>query len=85
MSLTSNEEFNVSLEVYPNVFDASLNVDADTQLINYAIYTTSGSIVQKGSLNGKSATLSTETVDAGMYILLGNTKAGSVSKRIIKQ
>lgn len=85
LSLTSFDNSDVSLTVYPNVFDSHLNIDADGQLINYVIYEISGKVIQEGGLKGKYATIETQRVNAGMYVLLVSTNKGVVSKRIIKQ
>lgn len=83
-SIATFDKSNVAMNVYPNVFNAELNIDTDAQLKNYVIYEISGKVIQEGALNGTNAIINTQKVNSGIYILMVNTTEGAVSKKIIK-
>lgn len=83
-SLTKFNKSNVSMNVYPNIFNNKINIEADAQLNSYVIYEISGKVIQEGQLNGKQAIVNTQSINSGIYLLMVNTSEGLVSKKIVK-
>lgn len=83
-SIANFNKSNVAMNVYPNTFDAELNIESDTQLNSYVIYEISGKVIQQGALNGLQETINTQTINSGTYLMMVNTLEGTVSKKIVK-
>lgn len=84
VSIKTFNNINASINVYPNTFDAELNIESDTQLNSYVIYEISGKVIQADKLNGKQVKINTQTINSGVYMLMLNTNEGMVSKKIVK-
>ncbi len=83
-SITTFNNVNVVMNVYPNIFNAELNIETDAQLKGYVIYEISGKVIQEGELNGKQAKINTQTINSGIYLLMVDTTEGMVSKKVVK-
>ncbi|RYM32357.1 T9SS type A sorting domain-containing protein [Brumimicrobium glaciale] len=83
-SVTQFSKSNVSMNVYPNLFNGKINIDADADLNSYVIYEISGKVIQEGTLKGKQTTINTQSINSGIYLLMVNTSEGMISKKIVK-
>ncbi len=79
------QDFNgASIAVMPNpIVDGVMNVAANAELRNVAIFTTSGSLVGTYEVAGNHATINVDSLASGLYIALVETSAGSKALRII--
>lgn len=85
VGLPSEKLTKIGLKVYPNVFDAELQLESKAQLKSYTLYESAGKVVQKGELKGNHAIITMQTIDSGLYFILVKTDGGTVSKKIIRQ
>jgi len=74
-----------TISVYPTLFTDNITVTSTEKLTSYSLLDVSGRTIQNGTLNGANATITTPQLPAGTYVLLINTRAGSVSKKVVKE
>lgn len=84
LSTPSFQTENLSLMVYPTVFDNQLTVSTQLNLESYRMYNTSGVLVSEGNFKGNK-TITTGNLSAGIYILKINAENSAVTKKVIKK
>ena len=75
----ANAESNVN--IYPIPANTMVNVDANSNINNIEIYTISGQKVGDFSANGRTTSINTENLSAGMYMMKINTENGVINKK----
>ncbi|PWH85937.1 T9SS type A sorting domain-containing protein [Brumimicrobium oceani] len=83
-SVEAFDNVKVEMNVYPNMFNAELNISSDVNLNSYVIYEISGKVIQEGSLSGNQAKIDTQKINSGVYMLMVNTENGAITKKIVK-
>lgn len=84
VATTNIGSMNSNVVIYPNTFDAEIQISSQNPLKGYVIYDIAGKTIQTGSLEGKQVSLNTEKIQSGVYLLLIETTVGMISKKIIK-
>jgi hypothetical protein len=82
----ANETFeSQNINLYPNPANDAVELQNINQEYNYALYTTTGVCVQKGTVGVENNRITMDTISSGMYVLQLNDKNGKVSSyKIIK-
>jgi hypothetical protein len=78
-AITENNAGTVS--VYPVPANNVVNVNATSNISNVEIYSISGQKVNDFTANGTSATINTENLSNGMYLMRINTENGTINKK----
>ena len=82
----ANETFeSQNINLYPNPTNDAVELQNINQEYNYALYTTTGVCVQKGTVGIENNRITMDAISSGMYVLQLNDKNGKVSSyKIIK-
>jgi hypothetical protein len=82
----ANETFeSQNINLYPNPTNDAVELQNINQEYNYALYTTTGVCVQKGTVGVENNRITMDTISSGMYVIQLNDKNGKVSSyKIIK-
>ena len=84
-SVSSIKIANVEVSIYPTLVDQHITVESAERLVSYSLYDISGKVILQGSLSGNTATIGTQLVASGAYILLVNTDKGAAAQKLIKK
>ena len=82
----ANETFeSQNINLYPNPTNDAVELQNINQEYNYALYTTTGVCVQKGTVGVENNRITMDAISSGMYVLQLNDKNGKTSSyKIIK-
>jgi OOP family OmpA-OmpF porin len=81
----SIDELDKSSQVFPNPFQAEVAIEnANSELIEYFLYSMEGKLLQSDQLNGKIANLNLSHYSIGTYLLTIIDERGKFSHRIVK-
>lgn len=72
---------NSEVSVYPIPANNVVNVNAASNISNVEVYTISGQKVGDFTANGRTTSINTENLSAGMYMMKVNTENGVINKK----
>jgi len=78
---TGIADVNSEVSVYPIPAKTMVNVNANSNISNVEIYNIAGQKVSDFTANGTSATINTENLSNGMYLMRINTENGIINKK----
>ncbi|RFC54736.1 T9SS type A sorting domain-containing protein [Brumimicrobium aurantiacum] len=78
-----NQDNTESLNIYPNPFSTTLNIEGIENGSNYSILHIDGKIIQEGTVQNERI-IDLENLPNGSYLLKITTKTGSITERILK-
>ncbi len=73
------------ISVYPTLVSDMITVSTKSNLVEYSLYSVSGSKVKSGLLSGTQSTIQMENIAGEIYLLSVNTDLGSTTQKIVKK
>ena len=78
---TNVESVENNVSIYPNPANTVVNVNANSNINNIEIYSISGQKVGDFTADGTQATISTDNMSTGLYLMKINTENGMINKK----
>ena len=73
------------INVYPTLVNDMITISSTANLVQYSLYSVSGSKVKAGLLSANQATIQMENIAGGIYLLSVQTQLGSTTHKIVKK